>query len=72
VVKRFLIAGAVLGMGLFAVGAGTVLGVVLGTRALVVSAASVKPAAPISIAPTARAGSPPVLVAARDTAAAAR
>jgi len=48
--KRFLVVGAVLGTGLVAIGAGTVLGVALGARALVVSAAAVKPGAAIGIA----------------------
>jgi hypothetical protein len=65
VVKTFLIAGAVLGACLIVVGAGAVLGVALGTRSLVVSAASVKPAAVLSIAPTGYAGSR-VLVATRS------
>ena len=69
--KRFLIVGAFLGAGLFTVGAGTVLGVVLGTRAIVVSAAAVKPAAILSIAPTRNVGSLPILVATRDATAAA-
>jgi hypothetical protein len=50
VVKRFLIVGAVLGTSLFVVGAGAVLGVTLGARTLVVSAAAMKPAAAISMA----------------------
>jgi hypothetical protein len=69
--KRVMIVGAVLGTGLFVVGTGAVLGVALGTRALVVSAAAVKPAAAFSIAPTRNAGSGPLLVAMGQTAAAA-
>ena len=69
--KRVLVVGAVLGTGLFVVGTGAVLGVTLGTRALVVSAAAVKPAATLGIAPTGHAASRPLLVAMDDTAAAA-
>ena len=69
--KRVMIVGAVLGTGLFVVGTGAVLGVALGTRALVVSAAAVKPAPAFSIAPTRNAGSRPLLVAMGHTAAAA-
>jgi len=68
--KRVLVVGAVLGTGLFVVGTGAVLGVTLGSRALVVSAAAVKPAAAFSIAPTGNASSRPLLVA-MDAAAAA-
>ena len=68
--KRVLVVGAVLGTGLFVVGTGAVLGVTLGTRALVVSAAAVKPAAAFSIAPTGAAASRAVLVAMDETAAA--
>jgi hypothetical protein len=68
VAKRFLIAGAVLGASLVVAGAGAVLGVVLGARALVVSAAAVKPSAPISIAPNGNAAGAPVVVAMRDMA----
>ena len=69
--KRVLIVGAVLGTGLFVVGTGAVLGVTLGSRALVVSAAAVKPAAAFSMAPAGNASSRPLLVAMGGTAAAA-
>jgi hypothetical protein len=62
VVKRFLVAATVLGTSLCVVGAGAVLGVTLGTRTLVVSAASVKPAA-IGIASAGHLGSAPAMVA---------
>jgi hypothetical protein len=51
----------VLGTGLIVAGIGAALGVVLGTRTLVVSAAAVKPAASISIAATSPAGAPVVV-----------
>ena len=70
--KTCLIVGAILGTGLVAVGTGAALGVALGTRALVVSAASVKPVAMLSIAPTGHAGAPAVRVAMRGKAAAAQ
>jgi hypothetical protein len=63
--KRFLVVGAILGAGLFVVGTTAVLGVVLGTRTLVVSAAAVKPAAAIMIAPTGNVAGAPVVVAMR-------
>ena len=65
-VKRFLIVGAVLGSGLFALGATAVLGVVLGSRTLVVSAAAVKPVAMLGMATTGHAARRPVLVAMRE------
>jgi hypothetical protein len=67
-VKKVLIVGAVLGVSALAVGAGATLGVVLGTRAIVVSAAAVKPAA--TLTPLGYAGVPPVV--AMDEMAAAR
>jgi hypothetical protein len=63
VVKRFLVVGSVLVTSLFVVGAGAVLGVTLGTRTLVVSAAAVKPAAAIGIASAGHLGSAPAVVA---------
>jgi hypothetical protein len=63
VVKRFLVVGSVLVTSLFVVGAGAVLGVTLGTRTLVVSAASVKPATAISVAAAGHLGSAPAMVA---------
>jgi len=57
--RNVLIAGAILGITAFMVGAGAMLGVALGTRALVVSAATVKPAA--MLAPMGYVGVPPVL-----------
>ena len=63
--KKFLVAGAILGTCLFVAGATAVLGVVLGTRTLVVSAAAVKPAA-ISIAPIGNIAGAPVVVAMGD------
>ena len=60
--KRFLIVGAILGTSLLVAGTGAVLGVVLGTRTLVVTAASMKTAA-LGIAPTAHLGNPRILVA---------
>ena len=62
-VKRVLVVGVLLGTSLFVVGIGATLGVVLGTRTLVVSAAAVKPAAAISIASTGHPGSAPAVVA---------
>lgn len=60
--KKFLVAGTILGSCIFVVGTTAVLGVVLGTRTLVVSAAAVKPAA-VSIAPTGHIAGVPVVVA---------
>ena len=68
--EEVLIVGAVLGIGFFVVGATAVLGVVLGTRTLVVTAASVKPAAVLGTASAGEARSTAVLVAMRATAAA--
>ena len=62
-VKTLLVAATVLGTSLFVVGAGAVLGVTLGTRTLVVSAAAVKPAAAISMAAAGHLGSAPAVVA---------
>jgi hypothetical protein len=63
VVKRILVVGAFLATSLLVVGASAAFGIVLGTRAIVVSATAVNPAAPIASAPTGHAGSGAVLVA---------
>jgi hypothetical protein len=68
VVKRFLVVAAVLGISLFGIGAGALLGVMLGTRSLVVSAAAMNPTAPVSIASAAYLGSAPLVVAMGDAA----
>jgi hypothetical protein len=67
-VKKVLILGTVLGTGLFAISLGAALGVVLGSRALVVSAEAVQPIAALHVAPSHLANGP-VLVASRDHAA---
>jgi hypothetical protein len=70
-VKQYLIVGALLGAGFFAAGAGAVLGVALGTRALVVSATAVKPAPIVTIALNGHPGGSPVVMAMGDAAATA-
>jgi hypothetical protein len=60
-VKKILVVGTLLSTGLFVTGIGAALGVVLGARALVVSADAVKPAAPISIAVASPVSTPAVL-----------
>jgi hypothetical protein len=68
VLKRALIAGTFLGAGLFTVAAAALFGVLLGNRALVVSADAVRPTAIATVAPPApSAASGPVLLAARET-----
>jgi hypothetical protein len=67
VVKRFLIAGAVLGAGLFVVAGSAMFGIILGTRAIVVGADAARPTM-LAITAPADAGSAPVQVAQRGTA----
>lgn len=64
--KRFLVVAVFLGTAILAVGAGGALGVVLGARAIVVSATLVKPVAALNVAPSGRVGSLPILVAMRQ------
>jgi hypothetical protein len=61
--KRFLVVGVLLGASLLVAGIGATLGVVLGTRTLVASAAAVKPVATISIASTGHLDSAPAVIA---------
>jgi hypothetical protein len=64
-VKKILIPATILGTCVFVFGAGAALGVVLGSRTLVASAAAVKPVATLTMA-TGQLGTPPVQVAMRD------
>jgi hypothetical protein len=64
-VKKILIVGAVLGTSLFLMGVGALLGVVLGSRTLVVSAVAMKPVATLTMA-SRHLGTPPVRIALRD------
>jgi hypothetical protein len=68
VLKKILIAGAFLCAGLAVLGAGAVVGVVIASRTIAVSATTVKLAAPIEVPAAGQAGSPRVLLAQRNTA----
>lgn len=68
--KTILIAGTVLGTVVFAVTGAALLGVMLGTRALVISSDAVRPAAPLSLAVEGQVISPEVRLAMRNVVAA--
>jgi len=70
VLKTILIAGTVLGTVVFAVTGAALLGVMLGTRALVISSDAVRPAAPLSLAVEGQVISPEVRLAMRNVVAA--
>ena len=68
--KKVLIVGAILGSTAFAVTGAAMLGVLLGTRAVVVSADAVRPAAPLSTAVNGQVITPEVRLAMRSAVAA--
>ena len=68
--KKVLIVGAVLGSAALAVTGAAMLGVLLGTRAVVVSADAVRPAAPLSMAVNGQVITPEVRLAMRNAVAA--